>query len=121
IPIGLAIIKEAHALSTPQLQNDVKSFEKALVLSIGYAGTIGGLGTLIGTPPLIILAGQMKEIFDYDMNFAQWMLVGVPVVIVLLALAWAYMNFCQFRDRMKKLSGGRKIITDELDKLDKVS
>lgn len=121
IPIGLAIIKEAHALSTPQLQNDVKSFEKALVLSIGYAGTIGGLGTLIGTPPLIILAGQMKEIFDYDMNFAQWMLVGVPVVIVLLALAWAYMNFFQFKHNMKQLPGGRKIITDELDKLGKVS
>src|SRR5690625_2308990 len=97
IPIGLAIIKEAHSLSTPDLQKDVKLFEKALVLGIGYAGTIGGLGTLIGTSPLIILAGQMKQIFDYEMNFAQWMLVGVPVVIVMLGLAWVYMNFFQFK------------------------
>lgn len=121
IPIGLAIIKEAHSLSTPALQNDVKLFEKALVLGIGYAGTIGGLGTLIGTPPLIILAGQMKQIFDYEMNFAQWMMVGVPVVILLLGLAWAYMNFFQFKHGMKELPGGRKIITDELDKLGKIS
>src|SRR5699024_12061810 len=90
-------------------------------LNTGYAVIIGGHVTLIETPPLIILAGQMKEIFDYDMNFAQWMLVGVPVVIVLLALAWAYMNFFQFKHNMKQLPGGRKIITDELDKLVKVS
>ena len=121
IPIGLAIIKEAHALSTPQVQNDVKIFEKALVLSIGYAGTIGGLGTLIGTPPLIILAGQMKQIFDVELNFAQWMLIGVPVVIVMLGLAWAYMNFFQFKHGMKQLPGGRKIIVDELEKLGKIT
>lgn len=121
IPIGLAIIKEAHSLSTPELGRDVKLFEKALVLGIGYAGTIGGLGTLIGTPPLIILAGQMKELFDYDMNFAQWMLVGVPVVIVMLAIAWVYMNFFSFKHGMKELPGGRKIITDELDKLGKMT
>ena len=121
IPIGLAIIKEAHALSTPQVQNDVKLFEKALVLSIGYAGTIGGLGTLIGTPPLIILAGQMKQIFDVELNFAQWMLIGVPVVIVMLGLAWSYMNFFQFKHGMKQLPGGRKIIVDELEKLGKIT
>ncbi len=121
IPIGLAIIKEAHSLSTPSVQKDVKIFEKSLVLAIGYAGTIGGLGTLIGTPPLIILAGQMKQIFDVEMNFAQWMLVGVPVVIVLLALAWAYINFFQFKHGMNQLPGGRKIIVDELDKLGKIT
>ena len=121
IPIGLAIIKEAHSLSTPELGGDVKLFEKALVLGIGYAGTIGGLGTLIGTPPLIILAGQMRQIFDVELNFAQWMLVGIPVVIVMLAIAWAYMNYFSFKHGMKELPGGRKIITDELEKLGKIT
>lgn len=121
IPIGLAIIKEAHSLSTPELGGDVKLFEKALVLGIGYAGTIGGLGTLIGTPPLIILAGQMRQIFDVELNFAQWMLVGIPVVIVMLAIAWAYMNYFSFKHGMKELPGGRKIITDELEKLGKMT
>lgn len=121
IPIGLAIIKEAHSLSTPELSRDVKLFEKALVLGIGYAGTIGGLGTLIGTPPLIILAGQMRQIFDVELNFAQWMLVGIPVVIVMLAIAWAYMNFFSFKHGMKELPGGRKIITDELGKLGRMT
>ena len=50
IPIGLAIIKEAHDLQEANTnQKSIQKFEKSLVLAIGYAGTIGGLGTLIGT------------------------------------------------------------------------
>ncbi|MFD2829911.1 SLC13 family permease [Corticicoccus populi] len=121
IPIGMAIIKEANTIAGNELERDVKVFEKSLVLGIGYAGTIGGLGTLIGTPPLIILAGQMREIFDVEMNFGQWMLIGVPSVVLMLSIAWVYMNFFQFKHGMKELPGGRKIITNELDKLGKVS
>src|SRR5699024_8298904 len=121
IPIGVALIKEAHALWAPQVQNDGKLFEKALVRGIGHAGTIRGLGTRIGTPPLIILPGQMQQLRDVDLNFAQWMLIGVPVVIVMLGLAWAYMNFFQFKHGMKQLPGGRKIIVDELEKLGKIT
>ncbi|MFB9861524.1 SLC13 family permease [Salinicoccus siamensis] len=121
IPIGMAIINEAQSLSSSALEDDLMRFEKSLVLGIGYAGTIGGLGTLIGTPPLIIMAGQLKEIFGYDMSFAQWMMFGVPIVIIFLALAWAFMNFFAFRHNMTELPGGRKIITDELNKLGKIS
>lgn len=121
IPIGMAIIKEAHSIAGNELATDVKVFEKSLVLGIGYAGTIGGLGTLIGTPPLIILAGQMSELFDFEMNFAQWMLIGVPTVVLMLGIAWLYMNYFQFKHSMKELPGGKRIITNELDKLGKVS
>ncbi|WP_426301939.1 SLC13 family permease, partial [Pandoraea pneumonica] len=74
--------------------DDVKSdsiskFEKSLVLAIGYSGTIGGLGTLIGTPPLIILKGQFEQHFGQEISFAKWMIVGIPTVIILIALAWA--------------------------------
>ncbi len=48
----------------------VFKFEKSLVLAIGYAGTIGGLGTLIGTPPLIILKGQYMQHFGHEISFA---------------------------------------------------
>lgn len=121
IPIGMAIINEANALTEPGLESDLKLFEKSLVLGIGYAGTIGGLGTLIGTPPLIIMAGQLKEIFDVDLSFAQWMLFGVPIVVLFLGIAWAYMNYFAFRHNMKQLPGGRKIISSELEKLGKIS
>lgn len=120
IPIGLAIIKEANELTEKDMEDDVKKFEKSLVLGIGYAGTAGGLGTLIGTPPLIILTGQMEQLFDYELNFAQWMLVGVPVTVVMLAVTWFFMNYVVFKHNMKELPGGREIISNELEKLGKV-
>ena len=77
IPIGLAIIKEAHDLQEANTNQKVfKSLKKSLVLAIGYAGTIGGLGTLIGTLPLIILKGQYMQHFGHEISFAKWMIVG---------------------------------------------
>src|SRR5699024_2107156 len=121
IPIGLATIKEAHSLSTEERGGDVTKFEKQLVLGIGYAGTIGGLGTLIGTPPLIILAGQMNEIFGYDMSFAQYMLIGVPTLLIMLVIAWYFMTFVTFKHYLKELPGGAKISIHEFEALCKTT
>lgn len=121
IPIGLAIIKEANALKTEADSDEsIQKFERSLVLGIGYAGTIGGLGTLIGTPPLIILKGQYATNFGGELSFAKWMIVGVPTVILLLFLAWLYFKFIAFRHDMKTLPGGQKVIKDKLDALGKI-
>ncbi|WP_330988373.1 SLC13 family permease [Staphylococcus pseudintermedius] len=121
IPIGLAIIKEANALKTEANSDEsIQKFERSLVLGIGYAGTIGGLGTLIGTPPLIILKGQYATNFGGELSFAKWMIVGVPTVILLLFLAWLYFKFIVFRHDMKTLPGGQKVIKDKLDALGKI-
>ncbi|HHU6750327.1 TPA: SLC13 family permease [Staphylococcus pseudintermedius] len=118
IPIGLAIIKEANALKTEADSDEsIQKFERSLVLGIGYAGTIGGLGTLIGTPPLIILKGQYATNFGGELSFAKWMIVGVPTVILLLFLAWLYFKFIAFRHDMKTLPGGQKVIKDKLNAL----
>ena len=121
IPIGLALILEAQSLTDEKDHKHLVKFEKVLVLSIGYAGTIGGLGTLIGTPPLIILSGQMSEIFGFEISFARWMLVGVPTVIILLILAWGYLNYFVFKSDMKNLPVGKETIERELKKLGKMS
>ncbi|WP_422613803.1 SLC13 family permease [Mammaliicoccus sciuri] len=122
IPIGMAIIKEANELTAEGDGNhNLSQFEKSLVLGIGYAGTIGGLGTLIGTPPLIILKGQYEKIFGEEIGFGQWMVMGVPTVIILLAITWAYLNFVIFKHDMKELPGGKTIITRELDALGKTT
>lgn len=121
IPIGLALIKEAEVLSQNNVSESLRKFEKTLVLAIGYAGTIGGMGTLIGTPPLILLAGQMKAIFGYEVSFGQWMLVGIPSVIVLLLITWAYLNYVAFKTDMTELPGGQAVIERELKKLGKIT
>jgi sodium-dependent dicarboxylate transporter 2/3/5 len=65
-----------------------RNFSIALLLGIAYAASIGGVGTLIGTPPTALLAAFMSESYGIQIGFGQWMLVGMPVVIVGLPLSW---------------------------------
>ena len=82
VPMGLAITAQvASALKGRPEEKELPKFEKALIFGIGYAGTIGGFGTLIGTPPNIILAAQVQELFDVEISFAGWMLIAVPIVV----------------------------------------
>lgn len=64
------------------------NFSIALLLGIAYAASIGGLGTLIGTPPTALLAAFMSESYGFHIGFMQWMLVGMPVVIIGIPMAW---------------------------------
>ncbi|MFZ2493662.1 MAG: SLC13 family permease [Thermoanaerobaculia bacterium] len=59
-----------------------------LLLGIAYSASIGGLGTLIGTPPNALLAGFAAETLQRKIGFAEWMVVGVPLVVVSIPLAW---------------------------------
>ncbi|GAK07759.1 LOW QUALITY PROTEIN: sodium-dependent transporter [Geomicrobium sp. JCM 19038] len=114
IPMGLAITAQvASALKDKPEEKDFPKFEKSLIFGIGYAGTIGGVGTLIGTPPNIILAGQMREIFGIEISFATWMLFGIPVVAIMLLFTWFYLGRVAFKTEIKSLPGGKAVIQDE--------
>lgn len=65
-----------------------RGFEVALLLGIAYAGNIGGLATLIGTPPNALLAGFMFETYGVEIGFVEWMVLGVPIVMIALPCAW---------------------------------
>jgi solute carrier family 13 (sodium-dependent dicarboxylate transporter), member 2/3/5 len=88
LPIGLSvlIIMEGHRTSEP-LESQ-RRFAVALLLGIAFGANIGGLGTLIGTPPNALLAAFMAETYGMAIGFGQWMLIGVPVSVTLLAGAW---------------------------------
>ena len=65
-----------------------KDFQIAMLLGLAYAASIGGLATLIGTPPNALLMGFMAENYDIEISFAKWMLVGIPVSLTMLPIAW---------------------------------
>ncbi|GAB3473266.1 SLC13 family permease [Nocardiopsis coralliicola] len=114
IPVGLAVAYQAaRSLRGGEHASDLPKFEKSIVFGIGYAATIGGLGTLIGTPPLAILSAQVGEIFDQRIGFAEWMMFGVPIAAVLLVLTWFYLTGVKFRVGFAKLPGGAEIIREE--------
>ncbi|MEM8912558.1 MAG: SLC13 family permease [Planctomycetota bacterium] len=82
LPIALAVLQQARdpRLRTPML------------LGIAYAASIGGMATPIGTPPNVILMGQLEDRFGSAMPFATWMSIGLPITLILLPVIWWYVT-----------------------------
>lgn len=96
LPIGQALIVTMRENSGGADDRKLVDFGAALMLGIAFAATIGGIGSLIGTPPNALFAGFMRESYGVEIGFAQWMLLGVPIVIVLLPITWLMLTRLSF-------------------------
>ncbi|MHB1311123.1 MAG: SLC13 family permease [Gemmatimonadaceae bacterium] len=90
-----------------------RDFEIALLLGIAYAASIGGLGTLIGTPPNALLAGFMLETYGVRIGFVEWMVLGVPIVVVSLPFAWVLLTRWLFPMGHAPIAGGAAMLEEE--------
>ena len=108
LPIGLAIISREKELGA-----DTKRFAPALMLSIAYSASIGGTGTLVGTPPNLVFSSVLKEVFpdSPDILFVDWLKIGIPFVIVFLPISWTYL--IRFFKVSGSLHGSENIIENE--------
>ena len=97
LPIGQSITLAATDKGTDVDSKHAGAFRPALMLGIAYAATIGGMGTLIGTPPNALFAGFMEESYSIEIGFARWMLIGIPAVLVLLPIAWLVLTRIAFK------------------------
>ncbi|MFW6078941.1 MAG: SLC13 family permease [Gemmatimonadota bacterium] len=95
LPIGIAIAE----LLRPDDSEAPFPFGIVLMLGIAYGATIGGVATLIGTPPNAILAAAADELLGTEVGFFEWMRVGVPLAAVMLPLGWAALVFGPYRPR----------------------
>ncbi|MDN4503801.1 SLC13 family permease [Alteromonadaceae bacterium BrNp21-10] len=102
MPIGLSVVKviidHASELNAKQ-QTD---FQVAMLLSLAYGATIGGLSTLVGTPPNALLAAFLQESYGIEISFASWMAVGVPVMILMLPITWFVLTRLAFKVTVKE-------------------
>ena len=121
-PIGLAVILQTRNLvertdtDLPTAQGEF-NFGTGLMLCIAYSATVGGVGTIIGTPPNLVLVGAINETFGRSISFAQWMLYGVPISALGVAITWTYVTKFLIPPQMDTLPGGLDVIDDELDGL----
>lgn len=117
LPIAMSILALVEHIETEKKRN----FELVLLLSIAYACNIGGMGTLIGTPPNALLAGFALENYGYKISFLDWMTVGVPIVLISLPLMYLILSKVVFPIKLKELPGGKELIHHELRNLDRFS
>ena len=127
VPVGMAIIKQSTDIidknnpcnidTTPGKFN----FGTALMLSIAFSASIGGVATIIGTPPNTILVGLIESMYHRQIAFSEWMLIGVPLAIVMLFVTWIYLTRFALKAEISELPGGKETIKNEIKKLGKIT
>ncbi|MGP4067089.1 SLC13 family permease [Halobacillus sp. B29] len=117
VPIGLAVIYQASEQLKKEGEGQVDhssfNFGKVVMLGIAYSASIGGLATIIGTPPNTIFAAVVSETYNIEISFAGWMAFGVPLSLIFLGIAWVYLVKVAFPMKIKQLPGGREVIDNE--------
>lgn len=95
LPIGQSIISRQRDRRSAQY-TATDHFAPALMLGIAFSATIGGMTTLIGTPPNAIFAAFLKTSYGIEIGFAQWMLIGLPIAALLLPATWLILTRLAF-------------------------
>ncbi len=123
LPIAFSVIEfvKRQTRDTPGGGAASDTFATVLMIGIAYGATIGGMGTLIGTASNAVLAGFMAETYGFDVSFARWMMVGLPMVAVMLPLTWWVLVRVAFPIRLGRLPGQDELIAAELRELGPMS
>lgn len=126
-PIGLAVILHFMSLQKndpseggPRLD---ANFQTVLMLGIAYSASVGGIGTLIGTPPNVIFAGAVNTLYPNapQIEFFRWLLIGFPLVVIFIPIIWLILTRLIFPISHFELAGGRKYIQEQLQGLGKIT
>lgn len=121
LPIGMAIISQMAGSAPGKGRGIQTSFGKALMLAIAYSASIGGIATLIGTPPNLVLAGVVKDLYGIEITFAQWIKFGLPISMILLFICWQYLVRFAYPMQGHQIPGGRAEISRQLKSLGRLT
>jgi sodium-dependent dicarboxylate transporter 2/3/5 len=109
------VIKENHT------QGNQQNFSIALMLVIAYASNLGGIATIIGTPPNVAYVGFIKDKLNHSIDFFDWMKLVMPLSIVLLLLLYIVTTRFLYPNKMEKSEATANYIKEEIKKLGKMS
>ncbi len=116
LPIGLSLIQFAHGTGSSS-----SNFAKCVMLGIAYAATIGGIGTVIGTPPNAVAMGFIERTYGTQIGFLEWLAIGLPIMLVFLPPTWLILVKLVFPCRGVPIAGARALIQGELGALGPLS
>ena len=116
LPIALSVVEMLQHDEDGFTSND-KNFALSIMLGIAYAANIGGVATIIGTPPNMVLIGFLEATYDIEISFLQWMTIGLPFSIVMLAILYVVLVKWLYPNRLQGRASGKTVIEKELSRL----
>ena len=116
LPIALSVISQINDHPDTK-ENEHQLFGKALMLSVAYSASAGGIATLIGTPPNLIFAGFIEDNLQTEVSFFQWLKIGLPISISLIIITWIYLTKFAFKLNKTGFPGGKQEVQKLLDKM----
>ncbi len=119
LPIALSI---TNLLGVEGTEDKAKRrFGLGMMLGVAYAANIGGTATIIGTPPNVAWVGFMSDMLGYEITFAKYLLVGVPVCIIMLTITYFLITRVLYPSRIGNLTESADVIDNQLKSLGKIS
>ena len=123
LPIAVSVTRllsgELSASVVPE--KNYRNFATGLMLSIAYAASIGGMTTIIGTPPNVVMTGLYRQTYDTDITFVEWVRVGFPVSVSVLIICYLLITRVIFPNHLKKVEGSAELINQKLKALGRIS
>jgi sodium-dependent dicarboxylate transporter 2/3/5 len=110
LPIAISVIEVIHRTVPGQTDQARQDFRLALLLGVAYAASIGGMATLVGSPPNAMMAAFLRDNHAIEIDFAHWLLVGLPLCALLLPLAWLVLTRVLFRVEFTTSAEGRELL-----------
>lgn len=102
-------------------EKNYRNFAIGLMLAIAYASSIGGMATIIGTPPNVVMVGLFRETYDTEITFFQWIKIGLPVSLAVLVACYVIITGLIFPNRLKNVEGSGELINRKLKELGNMS
>ncbi|OTF01784.1 DASS family sodium-coupled anion symporter [Halorubrum sp. SD683] len=118
VPIVLGIVESVTDLTKageePRGSPGASNLQIAMLLGVAYAASLGGVGTLIGTPPNAIVVGQLDDLIGVEITFVEWLAVGLPMVVVTLPVAWVLLTYVVYPPREHDVERARERARERL-------
>ena len=116
LPIAASVIR-LLGLEDKENTTGEKRFALGLMLGIAYSANIGGMATLIGTPPNVVLAGTVKSLYNYQIMFGDWLMIGLPASALMWGATYLFIVKIIYPNRLGNFEAGRELIRSRLAEL----